>query len=43
MKETRATGACIDGFMITNKAITIAQNLDLNSFKGSKGWLLNFL
>jgi hypothetical protein len=30
MKETRTTCACIDGLMITNKDITIAQNLDLN-------------
>ena len=43
MKEIRITGACIDGLMITSKAVIIAQNLDLYDFKGSKGWLCNFL
>ena len=43
IQEQRVSGACIDGFMITNMAIRITLNLGINSFKGLKGWLVNFL
>ena len=41
--NNRAVGACIDGFMIKNKAIQIADSLRITDFKGSNGWLQNFL
>jgi hypothetical protein len=41
--EKRSIGACIDGFMIKNKGIQVAHTLKLTDFKGSNGWLNNYL
>ena len=41
--EQRIAGSCLDGFRIVAKAMQLATIHSLDTFRGSRGWLYNFL